>query len=918
MQLAKAYSHKETESKWYRRWVDSGAFEPAQGSGPYFSMVIPPPNVTGSLHMGHALNNTLQDILCRYKRMDGFRVLWIPGTDHAGIATQNVVERRIAAEGLSRSELGREKFIERVWSWKQEAGNAILHQLRSLGVSCDWTRERFTMDEGLSRAVREAFVRLWEDRLLYRAERLINWCPRCKTALADIEVVHEESDGNLWHIRYPLSDDSSQGIVVATTRPETMLGDTGVAVHPSDERYRQLLGKSIRLPLTGRVVPLIGDPFVDREFGTGALKITPGHDFNDFDIGERFKLDKISMFDADARVDAGSFRQRGESGAWIQRYGGKDRFEARELVVADLKENGFLEKVEPHKLAVGHCYRCQTIIEPYLTPQWFVDIKPLAAPAIEAVRQRRIEILPEGWSNSYFAWMENIKDWCISRQIWWGHQIPAWYCRSCDADNIATGHAGEPILGKDAIPIVSREKPSACPRCSGHELIQDPDVLDTWFSSGLWPFSTLGWPETNDDLKSFYPTSTLVTGFDILFFWVARMIMLGIKFMGEVPFRDVYIHALVRDEQGQKMSKSKGNVIDPLDVMAEYGTDAFRFTMAAMAAMGRDIRLAEDRISGYQNFVNKVWNAARFVLMNLAQGDSAEKAAGNRALESIDMGLADRWVRSRLAFAVQEARRAIDGYRFNDYANVLYQFIWHEFCDWYIEMSKLSLNGTVGNDARRSRRILVELLEQILLLLHPVMPFVTEEIWQALGEKRQSIMIQKYPAVEQGWIDTEAERQMDFLMGVVRTVRNLRTEMNCPPGKEVKVIFYGLQSDLAFLREQMPYLRSLARVASAEYFESGDRPKGATTGVVGSTEIYLPLDDLVNLADEHARLTKEVDKIADEIARVQKKLTNPDFVRKAKPEIIQKEREKASQYEEKIRTLKGSLEKIREIQAGRV
>lgn len=917
MQLDKAYSHKSVEAKWYQRWTESGAFKPSKGDGPYFSMVIPPPNVTGSLHMGHALNNTLQDILCRYKRMDGFRVLWIPGTDHAGIATQNVVERRLAAEGLNRNQLGREKFIERVWSWKQEAGDVILHQLRALGVSCDWDHERFTMDEGLSRAVREAFVRLWDDKLLYRAQRLINWCPRCKTALSDIEVIHQESDGNLWHIGYPLAEDPSRELVVATTRPETLLGDTAVAVHPDDERYQNLIGQNIRLPLSGRIVPLIADPFVDREFGTGALKVTPGHDFNDFEIGERFALDRISIFDAEGRIDAEAFLQRGETGEWIDRYNGKDRFEARNLVVADLKEKGFLRKIEPHKVSMGHCYRCQTVVEPYLTPQWFVAIKPLAGPAIGAVRQGDIRIIPEGWSNSYFAWMENIKDWCVSRQIWWGHQIPAWYCRSCDRENIVEGHTGEYSLTKEAQPIVSREPPQICPRCGAHDLVQDPDVLDTWFSSSLWPFSTLGWPENTDDLRSFYPTSTLVTAFDILFFWVARMIMMGLKFMADAPFHDVYIHALVRDEQGQKMSKSRGNVIDPLDIMAEYGTDAFRFTLAAMAAMGRDIKLAEERISGYQNFVNKLWNASRFVLMNLTQSEPPQHALDQRALDSAELLLADRWIRSRLASTVREARAAIDGYRFNDYANVLYQFTWHEFCDWYIEMSKLSLNATGGDDPERSRRILVEVLEQILLLLHPIMPFVTEEIWQVLGDDRGTIMLQKYPAVKPNWIDAETERQMDYLMGVVRAIRNLRTELNCPPAKQIKVIFHGSEGDLAFLGAQMPYLRALARVGSADYLASGDRPKGAATAVVGSTEIYLPIDDLLDLDEERARLTKEIAKITDEITRSQKKLANPEFVNKAKPEIIQKEREKAIQHEEKLRTLKASVEQIREIQAGR-
>ena len=913
MQLAKTYSHTDIESKWYRHWVDEKLFAPSAGAGESYSIVIPPPNVTGSLHMGHALNNTLQDILCRYKRMDGFRVLWVPGTDHAGIATQNVVERQLAQAGTSRAELGREKFIARVWEWKQEAGSAILHQLRALGVSCDWSHERFTMDEGLSLAVREAFVKLWEDGLLYRAQRLINWCPRCKTALADIEVVHEEADGSLWHIRYPLAGDSGESLIVATTRPETMLGDTAVAVHPEDERYKHLVGKNIRLPISGRIVPLLADSYVDREFGTGALKITPGHDFNDFDIGERYKLDRISIFDADAKVDGAAFTGRGETGQWIARYHGKDRFEARKLVVAELKDEGFLQKTEAHKLSVGHCYRCQTIIEPYLTPQWFVDIKPLAEPALAAVRDGRIKIVPEGWCNSYYAWMENIKDWCISRQIWWGHQIPAWYCKSCEMANLMQNADGDYLFSKDAKPIVARTQPSACPKCGGKELLQDPDVLDTWFSSGLWPFSTLGWPEQTGDLKKFYPTSALVTGFDILFFWVARMIMMGLKFMGDVPFRDVYIHALVRDEQGQKMSKSKGNVIDPLVIMDKYGTDAFRFTLTAMAAMGRDIKLAEDRIGGYQSFVNKLWNAARFVQMNAPEA----AAASASPLERDDLALADRWIRSRLATAIGDARNAIDGYRYNDYANGLYQFIWHEFCDWYIEMSKLALNGAIGNDPDSARRRLAELLDQILLLLHPIMPFVTEEIWQVMGNGRPSIMIQRYPQLRPQWVDGEAEKQMEFLMGVVRAIRNLRTESNCPPGKEVKAICCGPQADLDFLREQQPYLRSLARVGSAEYLGAGAGPKGAATAVVGAMEIYLPLDDLINLREERGRLAKEVAKMKDEIARVQKKLSNNDFVAKAKPDVIQKERDKAAQFDEKLRTLQSSLAKIEDLQAGR-
>ncbi len=909
MPLDKAYNHKDVESKWYAHWVNAGAFTPQGEMAPYFSMVIPPPNVTGSLHMGHALNNSLQDILCRFKRMDGHRVLWVPGTDHAGIATQNVVERRLAATGVTRAQIGREEFVKRVWEWKQEAGSAILHQLKSLGVSCDWSRERFTMDEGLSIAVREAFVRLWEDGLLYRAERLINWCPRCRTALADIEVLHEEVEGQLWYIRYPCADDPSQILIVATTRPETMLGDTGVAVHPEDQRYRLFTGKKIRLPIAGRTIPVITDVYVDREFGTGALKITPGHDFNDFDIGERFALDKISIFDAEAKIDPAPFLARGERDSWVERYAGKDRFEARRQIVAELKERGALEKVEAHRHAIAHCYRCQTVIEPYLTPQWFVDIKPLAEPAMEVARQGKIRIVPEAWSNSYFAWMENIKDWCVSRQIWWGHQIPAWYCRSCDAGSIVETGGGEFILAKDAKPIVARRRPDRCAQCGGDRWVQDPDVLDTWFSSALWPFSTLGWPEKSEDLQQFYPTSVLVTGFDILFFWVARMIMMGLKLMGDVPFRDVYIHALVRDEQGQKMSKSKGNVIDPLEVMGEYGTDAFRFTLAAMAAMGRDIKLAEERIAGYQNFVNKLWNAARFVLMNLNNGRRNESSG---ALAAGAANLADRWIRSRLARTIGDARSAVEAYRFNDYAHTLYQFVWHEFCDWYIEMSKLSLNGTVGGEAQKTRLMLLEVLEQIVLLLHPIMPFVTEEIWQKLGDDRKSIMLQRYPRDQAAWIDAEAEKQVNLLMGSVRAIRNLRAEMNCAPGKEVNVILRGPEEDVAHLRSQEAYLRTLARVGSVSYTTSGDRPKGAATSVVGALEIYVPLGDMINVTEEQARLSKEVKKVEEELSHVQKKLSNNNFVSKAKEEVVQKERDKAKEYGDKIRALNRSLERLRE------
>ncbi len=921
LELQKVYSHLDIEAKWYATWNEAGYFQPFRPGAESFSMVIPPPNVTGSLHMGHALNNALQDILCRYKRMDGYNVLWIPGTDHAGIATQNVVEKQLAQRGLTRAELGREKFIERVWAWRAEAGSTILYQLRALGVSCDWSRERFTMDERLSRAVREAFVTLWNDGLLYRAERLINWCPRCKTALADIEVAHEEVEGNLWYLKYPLADDPQRSVVVATTRPETMLGDTGVAVHPQDERYQDLIGKEVRLPIVGRRIPIIADPFVDRTFGTGALKITPGHDFNDFEIGERHGLEKISIFDDEARIRPRAFVGQSSQISGLERYAFKDRFAARELVIEQLRAEGLLEKVEPYHVALGRCYRCQTVVEPYLTPQWFVRVKPLAEPAMQVVRDQKVKIVPEGWANSYFAWMEDIKDWCISRQIWWGHQIPAWYCRACNASELASA-AESSFISPRAKPLVQREAPRRCPHCGGTDLFQDPDVLDTWFSSALWPFSTMGWPEQTQDLQTFYPTSVLVTGFDILFFWVARMLMMGLKFMGDVPFRTVYIHALVRDQEGQKMSKSRGNVIDPLDVMQKYGTDAFRFTLASMAALGRDIKLAEDRIAGYQSFVNKLWNATRFVLLNSQDRLLAAEQSSIDFLRAENLNLADRWILSRLAHTIDETRRAVECFRFNEMAHCLYQFTWHEYCDWYIEMSKLSLNGTLGDSPVKTTQILREVLRTILLLLHPIMPFVTEEIWQATKggvepqnglADRTSVMIEAYPEAKAAWVSDEVEEKVGLLIEVVRAIRNLRSEINCSPATAVKVVFLGSDETLAFLKEQEAYLRTLARLGSVEY--GREVPKGSVTAVVGATQIFLPLDDTAGLSEEAARLSKEVGKVEIELERVRKKLSSPDFLTKAKQEVVLKEREKSAALEEKIGALNRSLQRIRELQA---
>ena len=911
-EIAKSYSHQDLEKKWYERWAGAGHFTPSVPGAPPFSMVIPPPNVTGSLHMGHALNNTLQDVLCRFRRMDGHNVLWVPGTDHAGIATQNVVERQLSEEGVHRTALGRRAFVEKVWSWREETGHTILQQLRALGVSCDWSRERFTMDEGLSRAVREAFVRLWEEGLLYRAERLINWCPRCKTALADIEVAHEEVDGRLWHVRYPLVEGGE--LTVATTRPETMLGDTGVAVHPDDERHAGCVGRRARLPVVGREIPVVADGFVDPEFGTGAVKVTPGHDFNDFEVGVRNRLEVINIFDDDAAVRPEAFVEEGAAPpAWVERYRGQDRFAARERIVRELEEQGLLAEVLPYRHAVGKCYRCQTVIEPYLTPQWFVKAGPLAEPAAEAVRQGRTRIVPEAWKNSYFAWMDNIRDWCVSRQIWWGHQIPAWYCADCNrslrSDDVARVPAG-------CAPVVARSAPDSCEACGGARFVQDPDVLDTWFSSALWPFSTLGWPDRTADLRTFYPTSVLVTGFDILFFWVARMMMMGLRFMEQEPFRDVYIHALVRDQDGQKMSKSKGNVIDPLIMVNRYGADPFRFTLVAMTAMGRDVKLAEERIAGYQHFVNKLWNAARFVLMNLDDEVLRERPRPAEDLLGESPDLADRWILSRLKAAVERSREAIAAYRFNDFAHHLYQFTWHEFCDWYIEMSKLRLGG---GDAVAAQRVLHAVLRNILLLLHPLTPFVTEELWQAVTARDaesppgDDIMVQPYPAAADFPADPEAEEVVGFLSGLIRAVRNLRTEMNVPLSRKVRVVLFDTDERLSLVRGHEALVCALARAESLEYRSRGVRPEKVATAMVDTTEVYVPLDGAVDLQEESDRLHRSLGKLEAERERVRKKLGNEDFVAKARAEVVERERERAQELEEQIDALNRSLGRIREI-----
>ncbi|HEX9079212.1 MAG TPA: valine--tRNA ligase [Desulfuromonadaceae bacterium] len=882
-ELAKGYEPHDVEKRWYAEWEEKGYFRAAATSDrKAYSIVIPPPNVTGALHMGHALNNTLQDILCRWKRMQGHNVLWMPGTDHAGIATQNVVERQLAAEKKDRFELGREAFIERVWKWKAESGGQIIGQLKRLGASCDWERERFTMDEGLSKAVRTVFVRLYEEGLIYRDNRLINWCPRCHTALSDIEVEHEEKKGHLWHIRYPVAGEPGKYVVVATTRPETMLGDTAVAVHPEDERYQGLIGKKVILPLIEREIPVVADDYVDREFGTGVVKITPAHDFNDFEVGLRHGLDKINVFDESGVVNAAG-----------RQYEGLDRFEARKRIVAELEEAGLLEKVDDHAMAVGGCYRCKTVVEPYLSLQWYVKVGPLAERALAAVKDGRTRIVPRQWENTYYDWMENIRDWCISRQIWWGHRIPAWFCDHCDGVT------------------VSMETPTKCSTCGSDEIRQETDVLDTWFSSALWPFSTMGWPEKTPELATFYPTSCLVTGFDILFFWVARMMMMGLHFMDEVPFRDVYIHALVRDAQGQKMSKSKGNVIDPLTVIDQYGTDAFRFTLAAFAAQGRDIKLAEERIAGYRNFCNKVWNAARFTLMNL-EGFEPD----GMKLAGLSLSEGDQWILHRLNETARDTATALEEYRYNEAAMELYQFTWSEFCDWYLELSKRDLYGGDPERKRTAQYVLWYVLDHLLRLLHPFMPFITEEIWQALpgAKATPTIMLAPYPAFDDGLSFPEAAGRMERVMAVISGIRNIRGEMEVPPSREISAILScGSEESQRLMRHSEGAIVSLARVSDLAIGLGLEKPEDASIQVAGDVQIFVPLKGLVDVEAEEQRLLKEIGKIEKEIEMFSKKLENPAFVDRAPADIVEKERQKLAEVTAKKQVLMESLEKIRHL-----
>ncbi len=922
--MEKHFDPKTIEAKWYQTWENAGYFSPNTDSdkAPYCIM-IPPPNVTGSLHMGHAFQDTIMDTLIRLNRMQGKPTLWQPGTDHAGIATQMVVERQLAAKGLSRHDLGRDKFTDEVWKWKEESGGTITQQLRRMGASPDWSRERFTMDEGLSNAVKEVFVRLHEEGLIYRGKRLVNWDPVLHTAVSDLEVISEEEQGNMWHLRYPLTNGNGH-LVVATTRPETMLGDQAVAVHPEDERYQHLIGQTITLPLVGREIPIIADEYVDPAFGTGCVKITPAHDFNDYEMGKRHNLPMLNVFTKDAAINQEA----------PEKYQGLERYEARKQIVADLEALGLVEKIEPHKLMVPRGDRTHAVIEPMLTDQWYVAVQELAKPAIEAVKNGDIEFVPKNWENTYFEWMNNIQDWCISRQIWWGHRIPAWY-----------DDQGGVYVGRDEAEVRAKHNLGDRP------LKQDDDVLDTWFSSALWTFSTLGWPEQTPELAKFHPTSVLVTGFDIIFFWVARMIMMTLKFTGEVPFKQVYVHGLVRDGEGQKMSKSKGNVLDPIDLIdgidleslvnkrtygmmqpekaakiekdtrkqfadgiPAFGTDALRFTFASLASTGRDIRFDLNRCEGYRNFCNKLWNATRYVLMNTQGFDT-----GVDESQPVELSLADRWIVSRLQHVEAEVVRHFEQYRFDMAANLLYEFTWNEYCDWYLELAKPILNQDSSDAAKRgTRRTLVRVLETLLRLLHPVMPYITEEAWQAVaplaGKHGNTIMLQPYPEADDSKIDLAAEAELDWVKQFIMGVRRIRSEMDIAPGKSLPVLLTKVSAqDQAWLDNNRLFLMTLAKLASVEVLANeADAPESAVS-LVGEMNILIPMAGLIDKEAELARLKKEIDRLQNEQSRLDAKLSNDSFVARAPAEVVAKEREKLQDIRTALTNLEQQYAKIQQL-----
>ena len=917
--MDKSYDPHSIEQRWYETWESNGWFAPKMEGENAFSIMIPPPNVTGTLHMGHGFNNTVMDTLVRYRRMKGDNTLWQPGTDHAGIATQMVVERQLEAEGKTRHDLGRDKFIDRVWDWKGESGGAITRQLRRLGSSLDWENERFTMDEGLSEAVKEVFVRLYEEGLIYRGKRLVNWDPKLHTAVSDLEVLNEEEKGHMWHMRYPLSNGTGH-LTVSTTRPETMLGDCAVAVNPEDERYKHMIGELVELPLTGRKIPIVADEHADPEFGTGCVKITPAHDFNDYAVWQRHRDELpianqihgglINIFTSDAAVRA---NEEDEGELIPAKYIGMDRYEARKAIVADLEAAGLLEQIVDHKLMVPRGDRSGAVIEPFLTDQWYVKIGPLAKPAIEAVETGKIRFVPDNWKNTYYEWMRNIQDWCISRQIWWGHRIPAWYD---DEGNVYVGRSEDEVREKHGL-------------AADYPLRQDEDVLDTWFSSALWPFSTLGWPENSDRLKAFYPTNVLVTGFDIIFFWVARMIMMGLKFMDDVPFHEVYVHGLVRDSQGNKMSKSKGNVLDPIDLIdgielealvakrtsgmmqpkmkskiekqtrkefpdgiPAFGTDALRFTFASLASTGRDINFDLGRIEGYRNFCNKLWNAARYVLMN-TEGHDCGQSGGD-----VELSAADKWIVSRLQQTEKTINDAIAGYRFDLASQAIYEFTWNEYCDWYLELSKPVLNDEGSSEAqlRGTRQTLVRVLETILRLAHPVMPFITEEIWQTVkplvGKDGATLMHEPYPEADESKVDAEAVAEMEWVKQFIMGVRKIRSSMNIAPGKPLPVLLAGgNDTDRTRSETYRLYLTKLARLETLEWVSEDEAPESATA-LVGEMKILIPMAGLIDKEAELARLGKEIDRIKKDLERTEKKLGNPSFTDKAPAAVVEKERKK--------------------------
>ena len=878
LEMAKTYDPSLVEDKLYRYWEGKGFFHAnVNKENPAFSIVMPPPNVTGALHLGHAMDSTIQDILTRFKRMQGYNTLWLPGTDHAGIATQAKVEEQLVKEGTKRVELGREKFLERVWDWKKEYGGRITQQLRRLGASCDWERERFTMDEGCSKAVREAFVHLYNKGLIYRGNYIINWCPKCHTTISDIEIDHVDSVGDLYHLCYPVKD-SNDALVVATTRPETMFGDTAVAVHPDDHRYQHLIGKTVLLPLTDREIPIIADDYVDREFGTGAVKITPAHDPNDFEIGLRHQLPQIVVLDKEAKMNENAGK-----------YQGMECAEARIAVVKALKAQGILLKIEPHTHAVGQCYRCSTVIEPMVSKQWFVKMEPLAKPAIDVVKNGRLGFVPDRFDKIYLGWMEDIRNWCISRQLWWGHRIPVWYCEDCGLE------------------ICADADPSTCPTCGSKRLKQDPDVLDTWFSSGLWPFSTLGWPEQTPELEQFYPTSVLVTGRDIIFFWVARMIFMGLELQNEVPFPKVMIHGLVLDSQGRKMSKSLGNGVDPIEVIDQYGADTLRFMLITGNTQGNDLRFHPERLEATRNFTNKIWNASRYVLLNLE--DYVEGPRG-------ELTLADRWILSRYASTIKKGTEVLENFDLGEGGRLLYEFIWNEFCDWYIELTKPRLYDKEQVLARHTAQsVLLEVLEGTLRLLHPYMPFLTEEIWQALPVPGESIMMQSWPEVP-AYQDAVAEGNMTLLMDAIKAIRNIRAEMKVAPGQKIEILILAPNAlQRSVMETGKPDILKLAGGASVELFETmAEKPTQAASAVLEGVEIYLPLKGLIDMDKEIARLEKEISQATLDQQSLEAKLSNPGFTSKAPAQVVAKERERlagimtrTAALEERLKELKLDL-----------